>query len=488
MMTGLFMSCFLIGALWFVIGIGDTVVFRDKMQEATDHGAFASAALHAKGMNFIALCNLVLLAAVTIHIILGIIHDIALAICIVSLGFSCGFWLKMRKVYTGYFNGLKPAAKAIHIAEVVASYGYPVMGLIEGIQTGASYGGGRGTSQVVVVPMSTSLLPGRLTRIKGITAADKEGLPVSSRPMSYLCRKIVNVGFTAIFNKALGVSPSSPGGVVLGMAKTFIGTLLEFRYCNSLGNDAAKKGQTDYTKLVEKGNGRIDEENAKIAIENANKQPGDPIQDQIEKAKVTSNASGGGIDPGFDPFWGEKGPMVVFPLAANGNEWFQTYAFNIMPRMTDSAESRVGISRGTKQGMQKYEKSEGPGAYFAQSEFYFDCDKAWGDVNCNYEDNSAFQIKWRARLRRVSPPNIADMLVGMGIQVLINIPKYKEFKFVSGSFGDKVSDLFGNPGIVGMTTIRILFGYVVGRAEGAVTGEIRKASGKAAPQLEGVYH
>ena len=76
MITGLFMSCFLIGSLWFIIGIGDTVVFRDRMQEAADMGAFSSAALHAKGMNFISLCNLVLLAAVTIHIILGIVTDL----------------------------------------------------------------------------------------------------------------------------------------------------------------------------------------------------------------------------------------------------------------------------------------------------------------------------------------------------------------------------------------------------------------------------
>ena len=55
MLTGLFMACFLIGALWFVIGIGDAIVFRDKMQEAADSGAFSSAALHAKGMNFISL-------------------------------------------------------------------------------------------------------------------------------------------------------------------------------------------------------------------------------------------------------------------------------------------------------------------------------------------------------------------------------------------------------------------------------------------------
>ena len=58
MLMGLCMSCFLIGGLWFLIGIGDTIVFRDNMQEATDHAAFTSAVLHAKGMNFISACNL----------------------------------------------------------------------------------------------------------------------------------------------------------------------------------------------------------------------------------------------------------------------------------------------------------------------------------------------------------------------------------------------------------------------------------------------
>ena len=36
MMTGVFLAAVLIGALWFVIGIGDAIIFRDRMQEAAD--------------------------------------------------------------------------------------------------------------------------------------------------------------------------------------------------------------------------------------------------------------------------------------------------------------------------------------------------------------------------------------------------------------------------------------------------------------------
>ena len=96
MMTGLGMACFLIGALWFIIGVGDAIVFRDTMQETADHAAFTSAVLHAKGMNFISACNLIMLALFAIHIIMGIIHDILLAICIAgavfTFGASCSPW------------------------------------------------------------------------------------------------------------------------------------------------------------------------------------------------------------------------------------------------------------------------------------------------------------------------------------------------------------------------------------------------------------
>jgi hypothetical protein len=487
MMTGLFMSCFLIGSLWFVIGIGDTIVFRDKMQEAADHGAFASAALHAKGMNFISLCNLILLAAVTIHIILGIVHDIALAICIISLGFGCGFWSSMRRVYTGYFKILKPAAKAIHIGELVASYGYPVMGLAEGMQIGSSYGGGRGTGEVTVVPLSTSLIPGALIRAAGGSAMKKEGLPVEAKPMNYLCKKIVNVGFNTIFQTALGVSGKSPGGKALDLAKTIIGSIVEFRYCNDLGNSAGRYSQGALNDKIGEGNNGIDEANKDIDEKNSNRKKGDPIQERIDRVQQGSGGGGGGIDPGFDPFWGENGPMVVFGPASNGNEWFQTYAINWGPEMTDMSESRVGIGRGTKLGMQKYEKQVGPIGYFAQAEFYFDCDKDWGDPACNAEDNATFQIKWRARLRRLSLPNVASMLSGAGLEILFNLQKYDQFKKLEGQFGSKARQIFGT-GVAGTQSLRVFIDYLTKQGEDAIKSGVGDATKGLTPTLNGVYH
>ena len=58
MVIGLLFACFLASALWYVIGVGDAMLFRDRMQEAADAVSFSSAVVHARGMNFIVLCNL----------------------------------------------------------------------------------------------------------------------------------------------------------------------------------------------------------------------------------------------------------------------------------------------------------------------------------------------------------------------------------------------------------------------------------------------
>jgi len=497
MLTGLFMACFLIGCLWFVIGIGDTVVYRERMQEAVDHGAFASAALHAKGMNFIVLCNVILLAAVTIHIILGIVHDIALAICIVSVGFACGFWINVRKIYTGYFDVLKPAAKVIHIAEKVASYGYPVMGTIEGMQIGGKYG--KKDADVTVIPLSSSLLPGALIRAVGLSSMKKEGLPVEVRPMNFLCRKIASVGFNAIFQQALGISGKSVGGQVLDVVKSIIGGVIELRYCNDLGAGTGRASQSRILGRVGDGNKRIDEENARIDRTNAMIPPGFPKQERYEN--VQTGDSSGSIDPGFNKFWGTDGPMVVFGAGRNGNEWFQIYALEIPPDFGDENERKIALAKGPNT-LARYVANEKPLGYAAQAEFYFDCDQKWTEDHCNYEDKATFQIKWRARLRRIQAPSLTNLVSGMGAEIFFNLKGVDKFKNLQGSFGKKAREIFGGTGVVGMTALRGFQRYFTRQIENAVqdkineatapyTGKVQGALNEASfktPAMPGIYH
>jgi hypothetical protein len=180
--------------------------------------------------------------------------------------------------------------------------------------------------------------------------------------------------------------------------------------------------------------------------------------------------------------------MVVFGPASNGNEWFQTYAINLGPELPEVSESRVGIARGPKLGLMKYDTVESPIGYIAQSEFYFDCKDKWDEDSCNPDDNATFQIKWRARLRRLQLPNLASMLSSVGLEILFNLPKYDQFKKLEGKLGTKARQLFYKPGVVGMQVLRGLMDEITKQGEDAVKAGVGGLTNGMTPAVNGVYH
>jgi succinate dehydrogenase/fumarate reductase cytochrome b subunit len=478
MLTGLFMSCFLIGALWFVVGIGDTLVYRDRMQEATDHGAFAASALNAKGMNFISLCNLILLVAVTIHIILGIIHDIALALCIVSFGTTCGFWAGIRQLYTGYFDVLKPAARAIHTATKVSSYGFPVMGLAESLNIAKSYSGGK-SGNVTVIPISPALLSGAaFGSILG--ASKKQGLTLEAKPMSLVCRRVSSMALDKLFSAALGVSGRGFPGKVLSLAKNIIGDVIEFRYCNDMSGKERLSVSQRVDQFIQEGKdylgGKVKDATGGIVHGGMIGLGGGKGGGNTGNTNTTgnTNSGSGGIDPGFDTFWGEDGPMTVIGPAKNGNEWFQSYAINFRPELPDVSQSFVNISLGPnarKGGKFEVKVKPKGGFYLAQAEFFFDCATKWSTEGCNFEGNSTFALKWRSRLRRFSIPSFSSLLGNVGSMVLTAIPQYEQFKKLQGQLGglgDMAKNLFGQSGILGMKDLQGFLGKAAKKAQDAL--------------------
>jgi len=72
MVMGVFMACSLIAAMWYVMGVGDAILWRDRSQEAADAVAYTSAAVHARGMNFISAMNIVMLVITALYIVMCI--------------------------------------------------------------------------------------------------------------------------------------------------------------------------------------------------------------------------------------------------------------------------------------------------------------------------------------------------------------------------------------------------------------------------------
>lgn len=419
MMTGLFLSCFLIGALWFVLGIGDSVVFRNRMQEAADHAAFTSAALHAKGMNFIAAVNLIMLALVVVHIVLGLIHDITLVVCIFTWG-TCGAWLGARNIYTKYSSGMKHVLEGLHLVEKAAAYGYPYIGLVKSVKVGDRYGKQHRVGDIDVFAVSPSMVP------DFVSQTPRVGLPVSPRPYKAICEKVSDWAFDKVLG-AKGYDPNvarSRFDEIVDGALGWVGIdrrskaqkeidelgkmlrgVIPNRYCNPLANDEETKHVRDGVK---KANEAVDKKNDEDA-EDREGQMG-PFETLPEVSFGKNGDLWSNLDPGFDSFWGKGGPLYVDDSAKNGNFFMQVWALNFQPKMKDPSDTKVAIAGRKYDGVIK---EEGPIGYFAQAEFYFDCTDTWGADVCNGdgpEANASYTLKWRARLRRVGIPEFGKLL------------------------------------------------------------------------------
>lgn len=458
MLMGLCMACFLIGSLWFLIGIGDAIVFRDSMQEVADHAAFTSAVLHAKGMNFISACNLIMLAFVFFHILLGMVNDILFLACLIPFVdvVACPLFIDAHEIYVTYGNDvMKPAVTALHYGELVAGYGYPWLGSIKGFTLGKDYGEfgpkkrdlwvfvggpsnipGNAMDAVVNAAFKNSPSLQRGTSSNGRGAGQKLGLPLQWHPNNDVCAKVAKEAVDTL----LGFLDVPFISKVKGALKSLIGAGVKFRYCNSLGfqgnyTDLTQAGRPDVAGQLGKANDAIDKANQRIDAKNAQLPQGETPAANIPK--FDSDVGGGGLaqlDPALDQWWGKDGPAYPWASTSNGAPWQEIWAMNLKPEYIDRQEHAVAI------GQRKFGQQQTANAafgYFSEAEFYFDCKKKWDDETCNGDDNAAYSIQWRARLRRLEFPEIGSLLgsyVGNFVANLKGISNaFKELRFAGNA-------------------------------------------------------
>jgi hypothetical protein len=86
MVMGVFMAVFLVGILFYTVGIGDALLHRERMQDAADAAAFSAAVVHARGMNVIVLINIIMAALMAILVALKVVETlIIVAIVLVTV-------------------------------------------------------------------------------------------------------------------------------------------------------------------------------------------------------------------------------------------------------------------------------------------------------------------------------------------------------------------------------------------------------------------
>jgi hypothetical protein len=80
---GLFFAVMLSGFLYYLIGVGEAIVYRETMQDAADAGAFSAAVVHARGMNILVLINLIMAALLAVLVALKLIQTLIIAAIVV---------------------------------------------------------------------------------------------------------------------------------------------------------------------------------------------------------------------------------------------------------------------------------------------------------------------------------------------------------------------------------------------------------------------
>jgi len=376
-----------------------------------------------------------------------------------ALEMFCGQWKTVAKLIKSGHDAvgkvlgpfekkvMAPVLPVLSKLEDVAAYGAPWAGEAVGVYMGTKYvdwGQSRWG-----IPLSATLVPGKLTpfaikwntetcetaddaeggqchQIQGLKDG-REGLPVEIPDpdgMSKLC----SIAGKALMSGLQGMVEDIPIlGTIVGYFIDGVADAMEDSYCKKDSTGLLGGLVDDMTwgiqilTFVQLGGG----------MDNNEKCPND---------NWGANGGGGGsgefgcggpgtCEPyqiktgGGDPLWEDPdkvgGPHLVVEYASNGNDWFQVWSFVYGGNRNgiEQAEKKVGVAgmdsqgptggqTGTWQSLVPQDSEDIVGAgfpmYVAQSEFYFDCTEKWKDDDCNADYNKAsFEMRWRARLRRV---------------------------------------------------------------------------------------
>lgn len=149
MVMSLFMSLFVVGTIYYILGVGDAIIYRRIMQDAADAGSHAAAVIAAKGMNLHVLLNVVMAVTagilliirsveVLLEIVLGILYGL-LATVILSL--KAGALIAVlspveatvERIGDAVEEFVKVAHDALDVAHEAVQRGFPILAQVRAV-------------------------------------------------------------------------------------------------------------------------------------------------------------------------------------------------------------------------------------------------------------------------------------------------------------------------------------------------------------------
>lgn len=145
-LAALLMVLFVTAMAWAVIGVGKTLYVREGLQDASDAAAYSAAVFHAKGMNLIALINIIMAVLVALLLALRMAQTVLqiVAIAMFALAYFGGATAvagsgaqslasTLNTVFKNAKNIIEPILEGLHLLQEATSVVVPAVALADGM-------------------------------------------------------------------------------------------------------------------------------------------------------------------------------------------------------------------------------------------------------------------------------------------------------------------------------------------------------------------
>ena len=448
MVIAVFMAAAVVGAVWYMFGLGEAMLYREQLRAAADAAAFDSAVEHALGMNMLSMINIVMAAWLSILVFLMVIFVTSLGLTVLSavllfvpvlniaataalptlITFDTAMFSFIQKYQPIIFRGLQ----VLNGVEGTLAMAMPFAGYVVSNKTADDYRGAVATTSSFspsmlpmrllaggpyanfldakkVLPILKTPLPkglfGKDTSLSKITPLQRYGLPVQDDTYGMLC---MHAGMELV-QEGPGILRLLSNGAI--RAPTILVNKIGALFGQVVGNtpwlfcSGADPVQILSTLI---GGWTGDPETLSAAMGKV------PILRTI--------AASGGSFKKFQEKYPSMFPMKPFDDSKNGSDWMQVWSsVHGSDSLTTGAATGVAISEwadgttGSNQG--------GGNDDFSEAEFYFDCgapgtendqvvfgaallppkagltsDTSGDWQDCKY--NAMWNMRWKTRLRR----------------------------------------------------------------------------------------
>lgn len=465
MVAGIFLACFLAAGLWYIVGVSSAIVYRERVQDAADGVAFASAVYHARGMNILGSLNIIMAAMLGLVVAVRLLKFLNQTAMFIGCG--CAPVPFIGPACAGVCSTTKGIQNPISQAEIRVTQLYNKVGPIlsttqKGVAIAMPW-----VAEAKAIAVSQKYKPdvvfGATVSASMVPLGDRLGLPVQEGDDAVLCGKvssgIVDLTFDTLHLP--GMVKGWVGGTLEGFVASFCGggDLIDpkkqeeivkkeedkqvDKRCDFEGKvskalndplgmfavpaiEQARQdhidGKVDLTQLQCYGAHRLGmlSELSGLGATKTFTIPDPPPpcpfdRGQCEvraradiRAKREAELKAAGVTDGagttIDADARKKTtPKIAYGPATNGDEYFQVWSL-VLARNDRAATPAKGVELAAHHKAQAAKLGFFSRLGWAQAEFYYDHDKKWSDEVG--ENEAMWNLRWRARLRRVKPPTI----------------------------------------------------------------------------------